>query len=1325
MPIGFARFEFVKRSSGKNACAKSAYNSRSKIHFSGNEIQKPQTFDWSKNVPPVYHKILLPNGVDSKYKSPEVLWNTAEKTEVRVNSQTAFEMVLALPDDKVISIEDREILTSSFVEKYFVQNGLGTQIDIHAPDKKQIHSKENNELEEADHNWHAHILITTRRFDKNGKGFEKHKARDLMPTMRGGKVISGPNWGKIWTQHQNAFFEKKGLALRVEPQGIVSQIHLGPVRMRGRAFSLLHENNLRMELNDLESEEPGKILEKITETKSLFSPEDVLSYLYKHVSPDRFLLIKEAFWKQGEIVQLIDPKTKKVCNKFTTKNILNEEKQIQRLGDRLFSNKSFRVKSKKIEKFSLELNSEQKKAFQSIIVGQGLSCIDGHAGTGKSHLLFALKNFYESQRCVVRGFGPDNASADVLKSRGFIRSENIYRFLFALKNGKRNVHSRKEVWILDEAGKLGTKPFLELLKHANKHGAQVILSGDISQLPSVERGGIFKVFCEKYGSLSLENIQRQKEEFQREVAKKLACGKMGQALDAITRGGGIKWAETKEQSLEELVKEWIHDRRSKPNESHLVIAHSNKEVRALNELIRLYRKEIGELKGKEYLCETVFGKLYISEGDRVEFRRNNGSLGVSNGMQGVLIKASKNKFTVQLKEENRTRHISFNPNSYRSFQLGYATTYYRSQGRTVDRAYVLHSPMMNKEMFYVGLTRHSKKSVFYISNEDAANLSDLKAQAYRSEVKVSTLEYLSQGEIDKRKSELVRNKQVQEMKSSSQMMSKLKGFGISAWEGMKSKVQQEVEGYKDVRPNKEFFDYKPVEEKKGLQKTKIVDDLKFKEESFDIERQKEKVHKTLKTKSFDNVKAKEQVPHIDKVAWKQLSEEKQKLLRSYYTSLEKALSLHLVVKSESEVGEGRRSHVVDWQKTCSQRDALAYKVLKSFNKKELRVVSSSQSFEALQERAEKHQKTLNQKIQPQTDYDKELKNNLEGLLYRLFPEGPVRRDKKGFRFGAKGSLAVTCQGSKFGSFYDFENQEGGGPLQLIQKCLSCSHREAVNWAKGFLGKEEIVDLPSHFVFKGKEEQEQEWISIKPDLNIPAPSLKELSRGLSYHYKEVDRYAYRGKEGSLLFYIMRLEDRKEEGKKIILPLSYGYCNGSDEVAHWSLKGFQSESKPLYHLHLLKEHPNAKVLIVEGEKAADAATKLFPKERVICLTWSGGASAVSKSDWSPLAGRQVIIWPDNDKAGYAAANSICSKLKWEGVKSLQLIDKEVLTQTFPLKWDLADLLPKGITIDNLKDFILRAKEQKIVHPEIEGAKEVTSISMDHERSLAESKIQDIDF
>jgi archaellum biogenesis ATPase FlaH len=89
----------------------------------------------------------------------------------------------------------------------------------------------------------------------------------------------------------------------------------------------------------------------------------------------------------------------------------------------------------------------------------------------------------------------------------------------------------------------------------------------------------------------------------------------------------------------------------------------------------------------------------------------------------------------------------------------------------------------------------------------------------------------------------------------------------------------------------------------------------------------------------------------------------------------------------------------------------------------------------------------------------------------------------------------------------------------------------------------------------------------------------------------------------------------------------------------------------------------VLVVEGEKAADAAAKIFTKADVV--SWKGGATAVLLADWAKIDNRDIVLWPDNDPAGKDAMNKLAGVLK---SKSIYLVD----VSSLPPKTDLADNL-----------------------------------------------------
>ncbi|MBX9744393.1 MAG: AAA family ATPase [Chlamydiales bacterium] len=1369
MAIGYARVEFVQRSHGKSACAKAAYNSRSRIEFEGNCVMSPEIYDWTDKEKPAFHEVLLPKGANEKFKTPNALWNEAELAESRINSVVGLDLLLALPDDQVISLEDRIHLARSFIQKHFVDKGLAAQIDIHHPEKKIQIMRDNRELglfkgmsgniiqenqsslklqlengktvsfnpkdftgfsfEQS--NWHAHVLVTTRRFQKDGLGLEE-KARDLMPQIAKGKVVSGSDWGKLWTDHQNQFFTEKGIDLRVDLPGIESQEHLGPYRMRGRAFELLKEHGRILEVNLIKAKDVSCVLDKITERLSVFTKEDVDRFLHNHVPSEMHKDFKDAFWKQAELVPLVNKETGELLGKFSSAKVVEEEKRIMRLSEEIYSKNALKVNLKKSAEFSKGLNEEQSTAFSKILAGPRLSCIHGYAGTGKSHLLVALKNVYENSGYEVRAFGSDSATADVLRGKGFNAAENVYRFLFSLHNSKRTISKGKEVWILDEAGKLGNRPLLEFLKEAEKKDVQVIFSGDYAQLNSVGRGGMFKVFCEQFNSHVLQEIQRQKQEQQREISKNLAVGELGLAIDKLSSNSTLRWTSLKNEAMEQLISTWARDTRSVPQASTLIIAHSNDEVRVLNEMVRIIRKQRGELAEREFSCETTLGKVYLSVGDTIEFRKNEKSLGVTNGMAGVLVEADQNKFVVTIRDNpKKPQTVIFNPQEYHAYQLGYASTYFRSQGKTINRAYVLHSPALNKKLFYVGLTRHVDEAYYFVSKDQAYCLSDLKWQAMREDVKENTLNFTTGHEVE-RLQELQKNRtEIQALKESDSFLFRMKGYGLAAFELVKTKALSVGEHLQDRALSKEFYNpelsssnIKASVSEVASEPETILETILSQERNLALSPLTLKDQPASLSASEDIFQRCQQKKER---IWKAFEAEKQVALEKYFTVSSSVISLKAIVDlhhRESSQKLESTEYFKAWQKACGDRNTAAQELVKVVSSDELSSFLGKKMAGYVQNQADRYAESIEKRENAKSfDIEEGLKSHLEPLLYRLFPEGPSRKERTSFRFGAKGSLSVACSGDKVGQFYDFERQEGGGPLKLVQRELGLGTIEAKEWAKQFLGIAHEIKVPKVFlksIAGSHKEKNSDWISLPPDPNVPAPCLEELSnRKLHIYFEEVTRHPYRDEKGQLLYYVLRLKDKNDSTKKITPPLSFGYWKSNPENHCWALKGFQTEKNFIYNQNQLFERPHATVLVVEGEKTADRAHEKFPGEDLIYATWQGGAGAVQHTNWNPLAGRNIIIWPDNDKAGLEAQESLCRELRRVGVRSLRSIDSKVLQANFPMKWDLADPLPP-----NLKDSLPKELLKEAPHKAIDPQQLLYRTSGNHEKSRANEILWRVD-
>ena len=130
-------------------------------------------------------------------------------------------------------------------------------------------------------------------------------------------------------------------------------------------------------------------------------------------------------------------------------------------------------------------------------------------------------------------------------------------------------------------------------------------------------------------------------------------------------------------------------------------------------------------------------------------------------------------------------------------------------------------------------------------------------------------------------------------------------------------------------------------------------------------------------------------------------------------------------------------------------------------------------------------------------------------------------------------------------------------------------------------------------------------------------------------------------GETLHYVYLFEARSPSGRKIILPLTYRELN---DAIFWDWKGYPTGSTlPLFGLDRLAANPDADVLIVEGEKCAEVAAKLFANDHsIVVVSTMGGREAGPQGRSRTSAWPAIIIWPDNDAAGVKFAKRLADRL-----------------------------------------------------------------------------------
>ena len=266
------------------------------------------------------------------------------------------------------------------------------------------------------------------------------------------------------------------------------------------------------------------------------------------------------------------------------------------------------------------------------------------------------------------------------------------------------------------------------------------------------------------------------------------------------------------------------------------------------------------------------------------------------------------------------------------------------------------------------------------------------------------------------------------------------------------------------------------------------------------------------------------------------------------------------------------------------------------------------------------------------------------VVLELLGEPKVKKGDE-WRYGNKGSLVVNIGNA---TWFDFENDEGGGIVDLIKR----ESRE-VNDILNLCG----YDLaPQPFV-------------VKP----PSVGAKSISNAEMHKLQSEAIISLRYSPD---FVVMRFPENHKIKQK--------YAPFTKMIdGKWCMK----RPDGLLPIYFRNQYPDKPILINEGEKATVASEKIWQGDSV---TWHGGVNAWQKADWSPIEGREVIIFPDNDEAGKKCANDLSDHLRRQKCK-VKVVEPP---KDFAEKDDLYDALQSNYfkTPEELELFINK-QEQKI--------------------------------
>jgi hypothetical protein len=167
---------------------------------------------------------------------------------------------------------------------------------------------------------------------------------------------------------------------------------------------------------------------------------------------------------------------------------------------------------------------------------------------------------------------------------------------------------------------------------------------------------------------------------------------------------------------------------------------------------------------------------------------------------------------------------------------------------------------------------------------------------------------------------------------------------------------------------------------------------------------------------------------------------------------------------------------------------------------------------------------------------------------------------------------------------------------------------------------------------------------------------------------VKTHDYRDEAGELVFQVCRKQPKGFQQRR---PKPGGGWE-------WNTKGVRVVP---YRLPELLAEPTRPVLVVEGEKDADALASLG----FVATCNSGGAGKWRPEHAEFLRGRGVVILPDNDGPGRDHARQVAASLQGVG-RAVRIVDLPDL----PAKGDVSDWLAAGGTRDELARLVRAAPE-----------------------------------
>ena len=366
-------------------------------------------------------------------------------------------------------------------------------------------------------------------------------------------------------------------------------------------------------------QKPELILSIVTGEKSVFDRHDVARALHRAIDDHSdFQSLFAAVMASPTLVELQPADTKApaggVLARYSTQEIVTLEGRMSEAARAMAARQSHPVTAPQIahgiasQNLALrrqgtghegtvgaanvgpQLSEEQMAAVHHVTGPSAVAAVVGYAGAGKSTMLAAARIAWESAGYRVVGGALAGKAAEGLQSSSGIASRTLASWEARWSAGKDTLGPR-DILVIDEAGMIGSRQLARVVEVVRDAGAKLVLVGDHEQLQAIGAGAPFRAIVEQIGVATLQDIRRQRHDWQRTASVAFARHQTADAIQAYDANGAIRHWIDRDKALDGLVRDYVNDLAKHPEGSRVALAHRRVDVHEINERIRAARKD--------------------------------------------------------------------------------------------------------------------------------------------------------------------------------------------------------------------------------------------------------------------------------------------------------------------------------------------------------------------------------------------------------------------------------------------------------------------------------------------------------------------------------------------------------------------------------------------------------------------------------------------------------------------------------------------------------------------------------------------------------------